>query len=35
MEQTAMNNGGNWDLEADVVIIGSGAAGLPARDQGR
>ena len=20
----------NWDLEADVVIIGSGAAGLPA-----
>ncbi len=20
----------NWDMEADVVIIGSGAAGLPA-----
>ena len=23
-------NGQSWDLEADVVIIGSGAAGLPA-----
>ncbi len=30
MEQTAVNNGRSWDLEADVVIIGSGAAGLPA-----
>jgi predicted oxidoreductase len=30
MEQAAMNNGGNWDLEADVVVVGSGAAGLPA-----
>ena len=30
MEQTAERNDGSWDLEADVVIIGSGAAGLPA-----
>jgi hypothetical protein len=28
MAQTGSNQ--NWDLEADVVIIGSGAAGLPA-----
>ncbi len=27
MAQAANNN---WDLEADVIIIGSGAAGLPA-----
>ena len=27
MAQTA---NGNWDLEADVIVIGSGAAGLPA-----
>ena len=26
----ATNSEGKWDLEADVVIIGSGAAGLPA-----
>ena len=30
MEQTAAKNDRHWDLEADVVIIGSGAAGLPA-----
>jgi succinate dehydrogenase/fumarate reductase flavoprotein subunit len=30
MAQTAVSAVGNWDLEADVVIIGSGAAGLPA-----
>ena len=30
MEQANMKNDGRWDLEADVVIIGSGAAGLPA-----
>ena len=30
MEQTAVNNGRSWDLEADIVVIGSGAAGLPA-----
>jgi FAD binding domain len=30
MAQTTANNDTNWDLEADVVIIGSGAAGLPA-----
>ncbi len=29
MEQTA-TNGQSWDLAADVVVIGSGAAGLPA-----
>jgi succinate dehydrogenase/fumarate reductase flavoprotein subunit len=29
MAQTA-TNGQSWDLEADVVVIGSGAAGLPA-----
>src|SRR6266404_8646393 len=30
MAQAATNNGTSWDLEADVVIVGSGAAGLPA-----
>ena len=30
MEQTAVNNNRSWDLEADVVVVGSGAAGLPA-----
>src|SRR4030095_7840659 len=30
MAQTAVSAVGNWDLEADVVIIGSGAAGLSA-----
>jgi succinate dehydrogenase/fumarate reductase flavoprotein subunit len=30
MEQTAVNSGRSWDLEADIVIVGSGAAGLPA-----
>jgi succinate dehydrogenase/fumarate reductase flavoprotein subunit len=29
MAQTEAN-GQSWDLEADVVVIGSGAAGLPA-----
>lgn len=37
-EAAASGIPGKWDLEADVVIIGSGAAGLPAairaRDQG-
>jgi succinate dehydrogenase/fumarate reductase flavoprotein subunit len=30
MAERTENNGSNWDLEADVVVIGSGAAGLPA-----
>ena len=30
MTQTTTNNGQTWDLEADVIVIGSGAAGLPA-----
>ena len=30
MEQTAVNNGRSWDLEVDIVVVGSGAAGLPA-----
>ena len=30
MAQAATDNGQRWDLEADVVIVGSGAAGLPA-----
>jgi succinate dehydrogenase/fumarate reductase flavoprotein subunit len=30
MAQAATNNDRSWDLEADVVIVGSGAAGLPA-----
>lgn len=30
MEPTGMNKSGEWDLEADVVVVGSGAAGLPA-----
>lgn len=30
MEQAAVNDGQNWALEADVLVIGSGAAGLPA-----
>src|SRR5574341_1389200 len=30
MTQATTNNGTSYDLEADVVIIGSGAAGLPA-----
>ena len=30
MEQTATGNGQTWDIEADVIVIGSGAAGLPA-----
>jgi succinate dehydrogenase/fumarate reductase flavoprotein subunit len=30
MERAAVNDGHNWDLEADVLVIGSGAAGLPA-----
>jgi succinate dehydrogenase/fumarate reductase flavoprotein subunit len=30
MEQTTPGNDRSWDLEADVVIVGSGAAGLPA-----
>jgi succinate dehydrogenase/fumarate reductase flavoprotein subunit len=30
MAQAAANNGTSWDLVADVLVIGSGAAGLPA-----
>ncbi|HEX9662075.1 MAG TPA: FAD-binding protein, partial [Candidatus Binatia bacterium] len=30
MAQAAANNGTRWDLQADVIVIGSGAAGLPA-----
>src|SRR5438309_466471 len=30
MAQAARNNGTSWDLEADIVVVGSGAAGLPA-----
>ncbi len=30
MTQLATSNSGSWDLEADVVVVGSGAAGLPA-----
>src|SRR4029077_11783485 len=30
MAQAITNDGTSWDLEADVVIVGSGAAGLPA-----
>ncbi len=30
MAQAATENDQSWDLEADVVVIGSGAAGLPA-----
>lgn len=30
MAQAGMNNSGTWDLVADVVVVGSGAAGLPA-----
>ena len=30
MAQAATNNDQSWDLEVDVVIVGSGAAGLPA-----
>lgn len=30
MDQAGMNNSGTWDLVADVVVVGSGAAGLPA-----
>ncbi|MGH7844010.1 MAG: FAD-dependent oxidoreductase [Candidatus Binatia bacterium] len=30
MKQVTTNEGQSWDLEADVVIVGSGAAGLPA-----
>jgi hypothetical protein len=30
MEIAATKNGQNWDLEADILVIGSGAAGLPA-----
>src|SRR5574341_2565421 len=30
MTQATTNNGTSYDLEADVVVIGSGAAGLPA-----
>ena len=30
MEQAATKNDESWDLEADIVVIGSGAAGLPA-----
>jgi FAD binding domain-containing protein len=30
MERAVVNDGHNWDLEADVIVVGSGAAGLPA-----
>jgi FAD binding domain len=30
MAKATTNSGTNWDLEADVIVIGSGAAGLPA-----
>ena len=30
MAQADKNGSTNWDLEADVLVIGSGAAGLPA-----
>src|ERR671922_545041 len=30
MAKSAVNNGRSWDLEADVIVVGSGAAGLPA-----
>jgi FAD binding domain len=30
MELATVKDSQNWDLEADVLIIGSGAAGLPA-----
>src|SRR5580765_586983 len=30
MSQAVTNNGETWNLEADVLVIGSGAAGLPA-----
>jgi succinate dehydrogenase/fumarate reductase flavoprotein subunit len=30
MAQTTMESDRNWDLDADVIVIGSGAAGLPA-----
>src|SRR5438309_6531199 len=30
MEQTATSNGQTWNLESDIIVIGSGAAGLPA-----
>jgi succinate dehydrogenase/fumarate reductase flavoprotein subunit len=30
MAQAATKDGRDWDLEADVVVVGSGAAGLPA-----
>src|SRR5262247_4850048 len=30
MEQTAVSTDCSWDLEADILVIGSGAAGLPA-----
>src|SRR5438093_10741718 len=30
MERAETNNGRGWDLEADVIVIGSGAAALPA-----
>jgi hypothetical protein len=30
MAKSTTSNGGSWDLEADVLVVGSGAAGLPA-----
>jgi hypothetical protein len=33
MEQATVKNDRNWDLEADVVIIGSGRQGFPPRSK--
>jgi succinate dehydrogenase/fumarate reductase flavoprotein subunit len=30
MAQRGTGNGTNWEIEADVIVVGSGAAGLPA-----
>ncbi|MGH7926807.1 MAG: FAD-binding protein, partial [Candidatus Binatia bacterium] len=30
MAQAATGNGTSWEIEADVIVVGSGAAGLPA-----
>ena len=30
MVQAALDNVSNWEIEADIIVVGSGAAGLPA-----